>query len=289
MKYTLVKQVRDKPALRKDFFSLAQETFGLSFEDWFQNGFWTDRYIPYALTEENRVLSNASVNIIDTVWRGREMRLIQIGTVMTRPEYRNRGLARRIIAEILADWREKSEAVYLYANDAALHFYPKCGFQPAAEYQYSRPVCPTPGDFAKLDMGQLSSRALLARCYRASNPFSELPVRDQYGLVMFYCTGGLKDCVYYSKEYDTVCVAQAQGNILLCYDLFGEPSARLETVLEKLAEPQIQRVELGFTPTEKTGYHSRKIQEEDTTLFVYAGIQKQFQQERVMMPLLFRA
>ena len=31
--------------------------------------------------------------------------------------------------------------------------------------------------------------------------------RDNPGLLMFYCSGFLKDCVYYSSAYDLACVA----------------------------------------------------------------------------------
>ena len=49
-------------------------------------------------------------------------------------------------------------------------------------------------------MEQPGDRALLRRCYEASNPLSRLSVKNNYGLLMFYCFGFMKDCVYYSER-----------------------------------------------------------------------------------------
>ena len=51
MNYQLVKQVRENSPLRKSFIDLAVKTFDLSFEEWYQQGYWTDAYIPYAFVE----------------------------------------------------------------------------------------------------------------------------------------------------------------------------------------------------------------------------------------------
>lgn len=49
MNYQLVKQVRENSPLRKSFIDLAVKTFDLSFEEWYQQGYWTDAYIPTPL------------------------------------------------------------------------------------------------------------------------------------------------------------------------------------------------------------------------------------------------
>ncbi|STU66886.1 putative GNAT-family acetyltransferase [Klebsiella pneumoniae] len=106
MNYQLVKQVRENNPLRKSFIDLAVKTFDLSFEEWYQQGYWTDAYIPYAFVERNKVIANASANIIDLRWQGEPRRYIQIGTVMTEPDHRNKGLAGQLIHHILQDWQQ---------------------------------------------------------------------------------------------------------------------------------------------------------------------------------------
>ena len=135
MDYTLVKQVRDNAPLRESFFALARRVFGLSFEEWHRAGWWTDRYVPYTMVyRDGSAAANVSVNRIDTVWRGEALRLVQLGTVMTAPEHRGKGLARSLMEAVLDDWGRTCDGVYLYANGTVLEFYPKFGFVPAREH-----------------------------------------------------------------------------------------------------------------------------------------------------------
>ena len=39
MEYKLVKQIRANDILRQSFIKLAEKTFGLSFQNWYENGF----------------------------------------------------------------------------------------------------------------------------------------------------------------------------------------------------------------------------------------------------------
>lgn len=123
--YQLCKNIRENKMLRESFFDLAEAVYGLSFREWYSRGFWTARYQPYVITDGVKVMANASVNRIETVLNGEEKHLIQIGTVMTDPVYRNRGLSRWLMEEIIADWKEKCDGIYLYANDSVLGFTPK--------------------------------------------------------------------------------------------------------------------------------------------------------------------
>ena len=119
-------------ALRRSFDALAQRTFGLTFEDWYQNGFWGDDYVPYSVVVDGAVAANVSVNRTDFVLDGEKKRFIQLGTVMTDERYRGRGMIRRLMAEVERDCAGKADGVYLFANDTVLDFYPKFGFRRAA-------------------------------------------------------------------------------------------------------------------------------------------------------------
>ena len=141
MDYTLVKQVRDNAPLRESFFALARRVFGLSFEEWHRAGWWTDRYVPYTMVyRDGSAAANVSVNRIDTVWRGEALRLVQLGTVMTAPAHRGKGLSRSLMEAVLDDWGRTCDGVYLYANGTVLEFYPKFGFVPAREHVCTLPL-----------------------------------------------------------------------------------------------------------------------------------------------------
>lgn len=133
----IIKGYQKNEKLRQSFNALAIETFNLSFEDWYQNGFWRENYIPYSIIVDERVIANVSVNTTDMIFAGNKKHLIQLGTVMTAKEYRNKGLIRQIMDKIEDDYKEKVDGIYLFANDTVLDFYPKFGFERSLEYQYS--------------------------------------------------------------------------------------------------------------------------------------------------------
>lgn len=288
MKYPLVKQLKQHDTLRQSFIDLAVDTFDLSFEAWYQAGFWTENYIPYALVDDNQVIANASVNVIDTRWLGAEKRYIQIGTVMTDKRYRNNGLARYLLTEIIRDWQHRADAIYLYANATVRDFYPKFGFEKAREYQYTLRATPVASDFRRLDMDDDADRQQLLRYYAKSNPFSALPMNNNVGLLMFYCASYLKACVYFSEQHQAIAIATQNRGTLLCFDIFAEPGTTLTQIVNALANQQTQRVVLGFTPKESRECECTLIDDEDT-LFLFSGKENVFRDHQVMFPLLSHA
>lgn len=284
MTYQLVKQVRDNDILRQSFFDLTVETFGLSFEQWYEDGFWSDNYIPYCLVSDQKVIANVSVNLMKIIFAGEKRSYIQIGTVMTAKEFRHQGLSQRLIETVLKDYQDVA-AIYLFANDMVLDFYPKFGFQVAHEFQTSVPVEPVTSDFHKLSMDKVENRQLLKRLYQSSNPFSKLSVTDNYELLMFYCGNFMKDCVYYSANRDLIVVAIQNETNLECLDVFGETEITLSEVLNEVASSTTDTAHLGFTPP-KTASMSLKEINSDEQLFVYSNKENIFVNNQLMFPLL---
>lgn len=132
-----IKDYRDNAALRHSFNKLAEKTFGLNFEDWYQNGFWGDDYNPYSLVRDGKIVANVSVNRTDFRFDGQVRHFLQLGTVMTEEKYRRRGYLRAIMEQIESDYSGKADGMYLFANDSVLDFYPRFGFHESTEYQYS--------------------------------------------------------------------------------------------------------------------------------------------------------
>ncbi|SEU02223.1 Acetyltransferase (GNAT) domain-containing protein [Lacrimispora sphenoides] len=289
MNYIFTNSIKDDNALRRSYNSLAEKTFGLSFEEFYQNGYWTDKYIPYSLIDDGKVIANASVNILKSFYNGQEKRCIQIGTVMTDSDYRNQGLSRYLIERILSEWKEACDTMYLFANDSVLDFYPKFGFVKAVEYQCSSPITPTKGRVRKLDMSHASDREFLKRYYTKSNPYSALAIKDNYELFMFYCTSLMKDCVYFLEDFDAVIIASNKNEILTCYDIFSDGNHAMIEMVSRVAESQIRTVVFGFTPAEHAAFHSQILEEEDTTLFILKGKDNWFVNHQMMFPVLSHA
>ena len=287
MKYKFIKQIKNNSILRSSFFQLAKNTFGLSFENWYEQGFWTDKYIPYSIIDGDKVISNASVNVMDMIYGGSLKRFIQIGTVMTAPNYRNRGLCSFLIKEILSDWCGKCEYIYLFANSTVLDFYPKFGFVRAYEYECILPICHKSGDFIKLNMSNPNDIKILKECYSLSNPYSKLASVNNFGLLMFYCSDIYKDCIYYSNKNKAVCIADNNADTLECLDIFGKPECDLSELLSLLANNKIVKARLGFTPVNSEGCTFSKL-ENDDALFILPNANI-LEKSKLMFPELSHA
>ena len=288
MELKLEKQVRVNDKARAGFFALADDVFGLNFEEWHMKGYWSDSYTPYSLIDYGSVVANASANTIQFKFHDVSKLYIQIGTVMTKPSYRNRGLARLIIEEIIRDWEGRCESIYLYANNTVLDFYPKFGFAAEKEYQYSKNIVPRQAAVRKLNMESPSDVAFFEDYYSKSNPFSELAMIGNFGLVMFYCSSYLKDCVYYLEEADAVAIAAFDGQVMTCFDIYCSDGKDFDDILAQTAGPKTDTVAFGFTPKDKAGCFARPVDGDDA-LFVLSGKENIFAREKVMLPLLSHA
>lgn len=62
MSYTFLKDIRTNDKSRASFNDLTRRTF--NFENWYRLGHWGEMYIPHALLDADKVISNVSVNIM---------------------------------------------------------------------------------------------------------------------------------------------------------------------------------------------------------------------------------
>ncbi|MDE7285724.1 MAG: GNAT family N-acetyltransferase, partial [Lachnospiraceae bacterium] len=114
MNTEIIRNYRNQNELRCSFNQLACKTFdGLDFEEWYQNGYWSERYDPHSIVIDGKVVANVSVNFMDFLWKGQRKRFIQLGTVMTQEGFRNQGLIRQIMNEIEKEYGQKVDGIYL--------------------------------------------------------------------------------------------------------------------------------------------------------------------------------
>lgn len=299
----IIKNYRDNDGLRHSFNRLAQQTFGLTFEQWYQNGYWRENYIPYSIVDGGRVVANVSVNITDMYMKGERRHLIQLGTVMTEESCRNRGLIRRLMGEIEADYGAAVDGIYLFANDGVLDFYPRFGFRPAKEYEYERTVT---GFTARPSMQPVPMREAAAwkrleGAIRDSRFGGQLRMAGNSDLIMFYVTQFMQENVYYDPSLDTYAIAELSEGELLLHQVYGPAEVSLEQVIEAFGGG-VRRLVLGFTPEETDvlasrgaagaasgGFIRRERHEEDTTLFVKGQVFDGFEEAGLMFPTLSHA
>ena len=288
-RYDYCRVVKDNKHLRTSFDALAKKTFGLSFEQWYKNGWWREKYIPHSLVHNGEVVANVSANIIDTLHNGSKKRFIQLGTVMTDKKYRSQGLSRFLMNAVVAEWDKKCDGIYLYANDSVLGFYPRFGFRVSYEHRYSVAVAGNGSTPVKLNMDNKDDVALLLKKYQSGNPYSRLQTVGCEGLLMFYCSQFMKNDVYYIRELDTAVIAEYDGDSVTICDIFGDSGKALIEIIPTLAGLGTKRAVLGFTPLDASGFECSVIEKADTTFFVHNSSRSIFNDEKTMFPLLSHA
>lgn len=287
--FEIVKNYRDNEELRHSFNELAGKTFGLNFEDWYQNGFWTDNYNPYSVVSDGRVVANVSVNHTDMEINGAVKHFLQLGTVMTEEAYRNRGLSRKIMEQIDADFDGKVDGYYLFGNDSVLDFYPRFGFRKAKEYQYAKKVSNKgEAQVKRVIMNKPESWEQLQDVMRRNVFCGRLDMVNNSELIMFYVTKFMQEDVYYHETTDTYVIAEVEGGSLFIHNVFSSALRNLDEVIA-LFGADIKEVTLGFVPMETEGYTVAEYHGEDCTFFIKGEELNVVETDKLRIPTLSHA
>ena len=286
--YTFRADVLSDPGTRNSYFRLADASFGLKLDAWYGFGFWDHTFIPYVLFDGDQAVSSVAVCLNEVWWRRTKKMYAQISTVMTLPRYRRQGLSRWLMTYALNEWKGKCHSVYLLANDSAIGFYPKFGFEAFTEYAFTVPVHSVGGTFRKMDLYDAGDLDLVIHKYGVQNPFAELKVRN-LSEFLFHCVTWHPDDIYYLEVADAVVIIKRDQNKLICYDILTAYRGRLNDIIGVFAGEQTEYACLGFMPVKAENAVCVPSREEDTHLFVLPGKENIFKDNRVMLPLLSRA
>jgi len=243
--------------LRHAFNHLVEKNFHFTFESWYQEGYWNDKYIPYTLFDKQTAIANVSINIMHFEVFAQAKCYIQIGTVMTDDSYRWLGLSRFLMEFVLKQWKGKCDLIYLYANNSVLNMYPKFGFKPISEYTFFKPVFKTDKRLIhqKLDMDNSIHREMLYYYAKNTKASGKLSMQDSADLIMFYCTSFLKDSVFYIQALDTIVIATFNNNQALLWDVFSPVElVALDAVITLFNDLNVELVQFGFTPLDISSY-----------------------------------
>ena len=273
--------------LRDSFNRLAEQTFGLNFEGWYQNGFWGDNYDPHSIVIDGEVVSNVSVNRTDLVFGGRRYHILQLGTVMTAPEYRGRGLNRAIMEYIAREYAD-ADGIYLFANDTVVDYYPRFGFRPGREMAYRKAIAAS--DTCRAEQVLMDGPAAWDRLAKAmeKSTFREgCPMVDNPGLIFFYASQFMTDAVYHIPSLDAWGIAEQEGKSLTIHNIFADASVTVEDVAAAFGG--VEEICLGFAPENAGGWESAELQEEDTHFFVKGSVFTEFEESGLRIPSLSHA
>ncbi len=287
MNYTFVNDYKNNNKLRKSFNELTEKIFDFNFVSWYENGFWKDKYIPYSLIDNEKVVANVSVNIMDFIMDGVLKHYIQIGTVMTDKDYRGQGLSRYLMNKVIDEYKDKVDGIYLFGGDDVINFYLKFGFTISKEYQYKKMIYPNQNikKVRKIDTYKKKNWRLFYNAIKNSVCNDRFHM-DNIGLVSFWTMGS--DLVYYLAEEDAYIIAEVKKDSLNILQIFADHKVNLETVINSFGH-QIRKVKLGFTPYDASGYNIEELYQEDCTLFILGEDLKHIENKKLMFPTLSHA
>ena len=108
------------------------------------------------------------------------------------------------------------------------------------------------------------------------------------GLIMFYVTKFMQECVYYHAESDTYLIAEIDGETIFLHNILSHTLQSLNDVTALLGK-EIKKVALGFVPMEADGYTPLEYPEDDCTFFVKGSGTDIFNKEKLRIPSLSHA
>ncbi|TDL61410.1 GNAT family N-acetyltransferase [Paenibacillus amylolyticus] len=251
-----IKNYKNNEVLRKSFFELAVNTFEINFEDWYQQGYWGERYIPYSYVDGDQVIANVSVNILELIIHGEKKKAIQIGTVMTHPDYRGKGLSTRLMNKVLAEYENKYDYMYLFANESVLDFYPKFGFKPVEEHlfsiKYTAKKSPEPANIRKLNVTNAEDLRLIQKLASERLPVSQhFATHHAQGIFMFYCLNVFSDDIYYLENENVIVIYQKEDNHIELFDVVSLNEMNMKDILDKIADEDTEKITFHFTPDDQ--------------------------------------
>lgn len=250
-KVELIKDYRDNEKLRASFNILATDTFGIDFEPWYKKGFWNDSYVCYSFTLEDRIIANASINRMKLRWDGKYYNALQIGTVMTAPEYQKQGLAYKLLETIVKEWENKVDFIYLFGNDNALNLYKQFDMEEYNEHRFFSvlPERKENGKIRKLDLSEEKDLKLMVEMANNRITQSEaIGIEDDSHLIMFYCHQWFADKLYYVEEKNAILVMEEQDDTLQLYDVISKEVQEMEELLTLISTEKSVKVEFHFKP-----------------------------------------
>jgi predicted GNAT family N-acyltransferase len=288
LQYNYITNYKNNDILRKSFNELTEKTYSFNFVEWFQNGFWDENYIPYSLTDGEKIIANVSVNRMKFTLDGTEKRYIQIGTVMTDKAYGGQGLSRYLMERVIKEYIDKVDGIYLFANDQVLNFYPKFGFTKTKEYQYSKIVnIKNSKQIEHVDMADMVNRNKFLKTAKSCVNNEKFAMHN-FGLIAFMTIGPMINKIYYCPSEETYVIADIEEGNLLVHQIISLHKVNLDNVIHSFGS-SIYKVYLGFTPYDSMGYEINEYREEDCTLFCLGNDFENMDKRKLMFPTLSHA
>jgi GNAT superfamily N-acetyltransferase len=252
MDLRLVYDYKDDSVLRQSFNELARTVFKFDLEGWYNSGYWTDMYVCHTLLDETRSVANVSVAKQEFLIEGVRKTALQVGTVMTHPEYRGKGLAGRLMEFVIERYRGSYDFMFLVANKSVLDFYPRYGFHRIGMNSFIwRPGSHSnpSASLRRLSPASPNDLALIEGLSRDRVPVSPVfaPQKD-WALLMFHLTGPFAEAIHYLPEHEALVVMSSENGRTEVFDVISPRPFRQAEILASALPSGTESVRLHLTP-----------------------------------------
>lgn len=223
---------------------------------------WDPSYRPFSYFDESgEVVANVACLDMKLTLDGRTVDAIGVQSVVTRPEWRRRGLFRDLMRRALAWADARSPTILLLTTSPGLYL--PLGFRPCPQSRFFGRA-PAPEGIAdpgarSLALDQPADRRLLLDLFRRRAPVSSVFGLHDFRTMFAYCAPQLPQMrLHYLPRLDLVVALEPTTNGgLRLLDLIGPRIPRLGEILGALG-PAIESprdIECGFVP-DKLGWRA---------------------------------
>ena len=248
----IVKDIKSNSILRESFFTLAKNTFGIDFREWYELGLWNKNYKAYCIKDGNKIISNVSVNPMKAIINGEIKKIAQIGTVMTDKDHRKEGLSRRLMEEVMNEYRNKTDLIYLFPNESVMKFYPKFGFKKGIDnifIYYPERIKNSNTKLIRMNIRNTKDRNLLRKLFNSRIPNSNIFHLINYWHVFgFYLVFDPPGGIYFDKYTNTVLVYKYKEGVLHLFDVLMQKRLTFKELISMTGIEDIKEVRFYFRP-----------------------------------------
>ncbi len=170
---------------------------------------------------------------------------------------------------VRADYGQKVDFIYLFANKDVHGFYEKLGYERIYEKEYymdSWDFKTEAGSLRKLDDLETFEDFALNR-----RPLNKEEEVKNFNLDMFYYLIVFGDKTYYIEELDLLVVMEEEDGILHIYDILSKTEFNMEKLLGYLLGRTSREIIFYFKPEGLKNLKRRDLIDEDNALFLWGN------------------
>lgn len=268
----IVSNYRDNAELRNLYFQFIETVFpSVSHKSWYEQGWWTNDYMPYSIIENNTIISNVSVSKMEILINGKPKTGIQIGAVGTISEYQNHGLSRQLMEYVINKYDPIGELIFLFANDSVLDFYPKFGFRPVKEVLFQSTSIPKATYRArKLVLSDENDRILIRKFLNQRHKLTRLFGAMNYDFVThWHLINIFPDNILYLEDDGVICICNEENGQLHLWDVIYIAPINIKTMLPNIIKNNdLKKILYYFPPDQLSFDYDEVIEDKESHLFV---------------------